>query len=169
MNDQKDKKDMPSVDIQPASRQAVGISEKPVKKDLIGSAKDFFSGALGTVKNRDLNQLVEEFTSEMTLVAEGLSDDQAELHQAVNDISAQQTIDREQIKEKLHALDERQTENARQLEQLTKQLHQLQKAVADKKVKKVEGFTGLLRQATWLVGIAAGAWIVVTLLHYFLK
>lgn len=168
MNNQENKKEI-TADIQPASQQAVGISEKPVKKDLLGTAKEFFSGALGTVKNRDLNQLVEEFTSEMTLVAEGLSDDQAKLHQTVNDVAAQQTIDREQIQEELKTLDERQTENTRQLEQLTKQLQQLQKAIADKKVKKVEGFTGLLRQATWLVGIAAGAWIIVTLLQYFLK
>ena len=43
------------------------------KPGLVKSAKEFFGNAFGQGKNQDLSALVEEFTSEMTLVAEGLS------------------------------------------------------------------------------------------------
>ena len=39
-------------------------------------ARDFIENTWSSLKGKDLNQAVEEFTSEMTLVAEGLSEDQ---------------------------------------------------------------------------------------------
>ena len=49
------------------------------KKNVMQSAKDFMNGVLHPLKGKDLGQLVEDFTSEMTLVAEGLSEDQQKL------------------------------------------------------------------------------------------
>ena len=61
------------------------------KKNVMQSAKDFMNGVLHPLKGKDLGQLVEDFTSEMTLVAEGLSEDQQKLFRETDKLSAQQT------------------------------------------------------------------------------
>ncbi len=129
--------------------------------------KEFFEGALGPFRSRDLSQAVEEFTSEMALVAEGLSEDQESLRQEVARVSAQQTILEEAELERLHDIECAVQENADKLAALESKLDKLEKLVADKKIKKVEGWTGLIRQATWLCGILAGAWIIVTVIQFF--
>ena len=48
------------------------------KGGIIKSVGNFFGSAFGG-KSQDINALIEEFTSEMTLVAEGLSQDQERL------------------------------------------------------------------------------------------
>ena len=63
----------------------------PPKKDLVQSARDFLGNAFGG-KNTDLNATVEQFTAEMTLVAEGLSQDQTRLSEQADRLSAQQTL-----------------------------------------------------------------------------
>ncbi len=144
------------------------LPEKAQKKPLVQSAKDLFSSALGAVKGKDITQLVEDFTSEMTLVAEGLSEDQAALNRAQESLSAQQTLDQAETRNALDALHASLDDVKKHQAKLEKDLAALQKLVAEKKIKKVEGFTGLLRQATWLAGIAAGAWIIVTILKFFM-
>ena len=44
----------------------------------------FWDGALKAVKGDNTHQLVEQFTAEMTLVAEGLCEDQSKLRQEVD-------------------------------------------------------------------------------------
>ena len=61
------------------------LAEKP---GFMQATKDFFGNALSTVKGKDLSVLVEDFSSEMTLVAEGLSEDQAKLHELCQSMSA---------------------------------------------------------------------------------
>ncbi len=138
------------------------LQNKPPKKDIVQSAKDFFGGAFGLTKNKDLNSLIEEFTSEMTLVVEGLSEDQANLFKAQDTLSAQQTIDHEEQMSEIKDMKNR-------VKDLEKSMTDIKKLVAEKKIKKVEGFTGLVRQATWLVSILAGSWIVVTIFNFFKK
>ena len=145
------------------------LPEKPPKKDIVKTAKDFLGSAFGGAKGKDLGQLVEEFTAEMTLVAEGLSEDQAALSRAQTSLSAQQTIDRETLEESLSRQQARFDALEKRFDAMEKQQAQLQKLVAEKKIKKVEGFTGLLRQATWLAAILAGSWIVVTIIQFFKK
>ena len=55
----------------------------------------------------------------------------------------------------------------KRLDGLEKRMDRLEKQVQDKKLRKVDGWTGLVRQATWLVGLLAGAWIVTTVLKLF--
>lgn len=114
-----------------------------------------------------MNQLIEDFTSEMTLVAEGLSEDQARLSKAQENLSAQQTVSEEALRAGMRECSEALKQENERMDKLEKQFAQLQKQVADKKIKKIDGLTGLLRQATWLAAIAAGAWIVVTILRFF--
>ena len=64
------------------------IPETADKKTIVQSAKDFMNGVLSPLKGQDIGQLVEDFTAEMTLVAEGLSEDQQKLFQEADRLSA---------------------------------------------------------------------------------
>ena len=50
------------------------MTEPADKKNIMKSAKDFMNGVLSPLKGKDIGQLVEDFTAEMTLVAEGVGD-----------------------------------------------------------------------------------------------
>ena len=150
------------------------VEQTPPKKDLVSSAKDFVNGVLSPLKGRDVGQMVEEFTSEMTLVAEGLSEDQQALRQRQEALSAAQTEMEEGF---LVRFREQQAENQALREQikalreqekaLEKRLEKAEKSAADKKLKRAEGLTGVLRQATWLAAILAGAWVLTTIIRLF--
>jgi len=137
--------------------------EGGTKKNLMQSAKEFMAGALSPLKGRDVAQLVETFTAEMTLVAEGLSEDQAKLQNQQDRMDGQLTEAEERLAEanrEIQAL-------KRQVSQLEDTLSRAEKAGKGKRDKRTEGIAGLLRQATWLAGILAGAWIITTLINFF--
>ncbi len=151
-------------------------AEKPA--GFMQATKDFFGNALNTVKGKDLNAIVEDFSSEMTLVAEGLSEDQARLHELCQSVAAQQTLDREelnrtigQMEEAISSADDRISTLEKNLEsgiqKLQKNLDQLEKKSEEKKKHKLDNLSGLVRQLTILVGVAGGAWIIVTILNLF--
>ena len=48
-------------------------------------------------------------------------------------------------------------------------LEKAAKKEKDQKAKVSERLTGVLRQATWLAGILAGAWVIVTIINLFNK
>ena len=135
------------------------------KKDLVKSARDFLGNAFGG-KNTDLSQAIEDFTSEMTLVAEGLSEDQARLSRQGDLLSAQQTQLEEEMLQKFHDLDADMQALSQRLDQLESSLDKLQHA-REKQLRKSDGLHAILRQATWLVSIAAGAWIVTSIIRLF--
>lgn len=143
------------------------IVKTPPKKDLIHSAKEFLGNAFGPSKGQDLSTLVEDFTSEMTLVAEGLSEDQTRLSEQADKLSAQQTELEQETLDKLHDVNVSLDELRTRIDALDQRLAKAEKQTADKKIKKVEGFTGLLRQASWLAGILAGAWIITAIINLF--
>lgn len=143
------------------------IPENEQKKPLMQSAKDFMNGVLSPLKGKDMGQLVETFTAEMTLVAEGLSEDQARLTQEQDRLSAQQTQLEQHLLDQLHDARVTAEEMQKEIDGLKSRLAKTEKAVQEKKIKKVEGFTGLLRQATWLAGIVIGGWIIVTIINFF--
>ena len=163
----------------------VPAEEKP---SLVKATRDFFGNALSTVKGKDLSALVEEFSSEMTVVAEGLSEDQARLHELYQSLSAQQTIDKAELREEIARVSDavkQANDRAQKAEQLLdkvqKDVDHLQKEIdrqqdaftqytkkaEEKKVRKLDNMSGLIRQLTWLVGVAGGAWIIVTILNLF--
>lgn len=143
------------------------IPEESQGKSLKQSAKNFMNGVLAPLKGRDVGQLVEEYTSQMTLVAEGLSEDQEKLTRENEKLAAQQTQLEQQMLDGLHDADVTADELRRQLATLEKRLDKAEKLIQEKKVKKVEGFTGLLRQATWLAAVVVGGWIIVTIINFF--
>ena len=144
----------------PAAEEATG--KKP---GLVRGARDFIENTFQSLKGKDMNQAVEEFTSEMTLVVEGLSEDQNGLRRDVDSASAQLTLLEEKVlrqdKDRRADMSDLQEE----LKQAKKRLDSLEKSLreAEKKPQKM-GLGQILRQATWMVGILCVSWIVVTVL-----
>ena len=147
-------------------KKEISVEEAP-SKTLVQSAKDFMSGVLSPLKGKDVGQLVEEFTAEMTLVAEGLSEDQQKLSEENEKLAAQQTLMEQNLLDQLHDAQVSMDEMRSEITTLRGRLDKAEKSIGEKKIKKVEGFTGLLRQATWLAGILVGGWILVTIIKFF--
>ena len=142
---------------------------QPEKKDVIRSAKDFMSNMLSPLKGKDMGQLVENFTSEMTLVAEGLSEDQQKLFQETDRLSAQQTELEQRLLDGLHDAEVDNKDLRKEVRELKARLEKAEKALQDKKGKRSDGLFSIIRQATWLVAIFSVAWVIVTLIHAFIK
>jgi uncharacterized phage infection (PIP) family protein YhgE len=132
-------------------------------KGIMRTAKDFMNGVLSPLKGKDMNQMVEEFTAEMTLVIEGLSEDQEKLARQTDRLDAQQTQLEQRLIDEVHDLNVALDESKKELAALKGRLDKLEKQ--SEKGKK--GVTAALRQATWLVGIAVIGWIVVTVINLF--
>jgi len=144
----------------------VSEAEEP-KKNMVQSAKEFMTGVFNPLKGKDLNQLVEDFTSEMTLVAEGLSEDQQKLFRETDKLSAQQTELEQRLLDGLHDADVENKELRKEVRDLTARLDKAEKALSEKKAKKSDGLVSIIRQATWLVAIFSAAWVIVTIIKAF--
>ncbi len=144
----------------------VSEAEEP-KKNMVQSAKEFMTGVFNPLKGKDLNQLVEDFTSEMTLVAEGLSEDQQKLFRETDKLSAQQTELEQRLLDGLHDADVENKELRKEVRDLTARLDKAEKALSERKSKKSDGLVSIIRQATWLVAIFSAAWVIVTIIKAF--
>ena len=144
----------------PAAEEASG--KKP---GLVRGARDFIENTFASLKGKDMNQAVEEFTSEMTLVVEGLSEDQSALRRDVDSASAQLTMLEEKVLRQEKDRKAEASDSQDEIKQLKKRLESLEKTLkeAEKKPQKM-GLGQILRQATWMVGILCVSWIVVTVL-----
>ena len=144
----------------------ISEAEEP-KKTVVQSAKQFMSGVFNPLKGKDLGQLVEDFTSEMTLFAEGLSEDQQKLFRETDKLSAQQTELEQRLLDGLHDADVENTELRKQVQSLTARLDKTEKLISEKKLKKSDGLLSIIRQATWMVAIFSAAWVIVTIIRAF--
>lgn len=146
------------------------------KPGLVRGARDFIENTFASLKGKDMNQAVEEFTNEMTLVAEGLSEDQNVLRRDVDQAAAQLTLLEENLSRKdrergeaLSGVQDALKQAQKRADALEKRLDTLEKNL-EKAVKEAErkpqkmGLGQILRQATWMIGIACGAWVIVTVL-----
>ena len=143
------------------------IPEQNPPKNMIQSAKDFMSGVLSPLKGKDMGQLVEDFTSEMTLVAEGLSEDQQKLFRETDKLGAQQTELEQRLLDGLHDADVENKEMRKEIQSLAARLDKAEKLLSEKKLKKSDGLLSIIRQATWLVAIFSAAWVIVTIIRAF--
>lgn len=142
--------------------------EEPAKKGLMRGARDFIENTFNSLKGKDLNQAIEEFTGDMTLVIEGMSEDLTGLRTDVDKASAQLTI----LAHEMDTQTDRQTQDIsalrRDMEGLIKRMNALEKAQKDKHAAKSKGsLTGALRQVTWIACIICAAWVIVALLRFF--
>ena len=138
------------------------ITEKP---------KKLWDGALKMVKGENTNQLIEQFTAEMTLVAEGLCEDQSRLRREVDGMMTQEDQRIQKLESRIDLLeksleDEREAHD-RDVTELRNRLAPLEKKAArdSKESSGKEKKGSIIRDLTWLVAIAGGSWIIVTILN----
>ena len=134
----------------------------------VSKPRQLWDSALKAVKGGGTEQLVETFTSEMTLVAEGLCEDQQTLRRELEHVRAmtekleQRAVNEQEVLDT--TLRENQKEVDRRLDELTRRIAALETRAArrDEKSRKEKNW---ISQLTVLVSIAAGAWVLVTLLQ----
>lgn len=151
-----------------SEQQEIIPREEQKKKPLLSTAKHMIGKTLAPLRTGDTHKLIEEFTSEVALVAEGLSEDQARISHLIDNVAASQTTFENETLEKFGALSDELHTLEKQLKSLQEKQGKLEKAVQEKKLRKTDGWTAFLRQLTWLIGVFAGAWIVVTVLNKLL-
>jgi len=132
--------------------------------NIINKPKELIGGAIQAIKGPDVQKLMESFTSEMTVVAEGLYDDQMRLRKEVEELSAQQTILSQQV---LDSREDLQVKWEQALKEINARLGDMQKRLhaLEAKQHKQGKKNGILSQVTVLAAIVAGAWVIVTLLN----
>ena len=138
------------------------LAEKPKKTTL-------WDGALKMVKGENTNQLIEQFTAEMTLVAEGLCEDQTKLRREVDGMMTQEDQRIQKLESRIDlletSLDEERKAHDRDLTELRNRLSTLEKQASKAPVKEKKKAGTVIRDLTWLVGIAAAAWVIVTIIN----
>lgn len=139
------------------------VTEKP---------KKIWDGALKMVRGENTNQLIENFTAEMTLVAEGLCEDQSNLRRDVDKMITEQDRRIQSLQSKLDetesVLEEERRAHDRDLTELRNRLATLEKKSNNKPVKEKSRKGNIIRDLTILVAIAAAAWVIVTLVNKLL-
>ena len=141
------------------------------EKTLTEKPKKLWDGALKMVKGENTTQLIEQFTSEMTLVAEGLCEDQNKLRREVDSMVTEEDRQIQKLQTKIDQLetllDEERCAHDRELTELRTRLATLEKKIPKEAPKEKKKPGNIIRDATWLVAIAAGAWVIVTIINKF--
>ena len=137
------------------------LTEKP--------KKTLWDGALKMVKGENTNQLIEQFTAEMTLVAEGLCEDQTKLRREVDEMTTQEDRRIQKLESRIDlletSLEEERKAHDRDVTELRNRLSPLEKQASKQPVKEKKKAGSIIRDLTWLVGIAAAAWVIVTIIN----
>ena len=141
------------------------LTEKP--------KKTLWDGALKMVKGENTNQLIEQFTAEMTLVAEGLCEDQTKLRREVDNITTQEDRRIQKLESRIDlletSLEEERKAHDKDVTELRNRLSPLEKQAAKAPAKEKRKAGTIIRDLTWLVGIAAAAWVIVTVINAIVK
>lgn len=136
------------------------------------SKPSLWDQALRVVKGDNTAELVEQFTQEMTLVAEGLCEDQARLRKAVDGLLRETQGQQEQHTREMgslaRAMDDHAQETQRQLRELSRRLEALERPHAAKKSPRALFSGDLLGRVTVLASIVCGTWLAVTLVNALL-
>ncbi len=139
------------------------LAEKQQKKPTL------WDGALKMVKGENTNQLIEQFTAEMTLVAEGLCEDQTKLRREVDEMTTQEDRRIQKLESRIDlletSLEEERKAHDRDVTELRNRLSPLEKQASKQPVKEKKKAGSIIRDLTWLVGIAAAAWVIVTIIN----
>lgn len=127
--------------------------------------------ALKVVKGDTTTELVEQFTQEMTLVAEGLCEDQARLRKAVDGLireaEGQKAKAEQDDQELLRQLENHQRDVKQKLDELSRRVAALEKPAKEKKgILHLGG--DVLSRVTVLVGLVCATVLIVTVLKLFM-
>ena len=141
----------------------------PEEKTLTEKPKKLWDGALKMVKGDNTNQLIEQFTAEMTLVAEGLCEDQTKLRKEVDDMTGQEDRRIQKLESRIDlletTLEEERRVHDKDVTELRNRLSPLEKQAAKQPAKEKRKAGSIIRDLTWLVGIAAAAWVIGTIIN----
>ena len=140
--------------------------------NLINKPKKIWNDALKMVKGENTAELIEQFTAEMTLVAEGLCEDQNKLRGEVDRMMTEEDRRLQKLDSRISELEsaagEQQQENDRIVTELRNRLAAVEKqnardirALREQKERKKE--RNRVRDLTILIAVAAVAVIAVTL------
>lgn len=138
----------------------------------VSKPRQLWDSAVKAVKGGSTEQLVETFTSEMTLVAEGLCEDQNNLRKELAQVREMAEKLEHRADNEQEVLDttlrENQKDIDRRLDELTHRIAALEVKITrrDKEELRKKDM-GIISQLTVLAGIVAGAWIIVTVLNLF--
>ncbi len=145
------------------------LTEKTVSAE---KPKKIWDGALKMVRGENTAQLIENFTAEMTLVAEGLYEDQSTLRREMDKMATEEDRRIQSLQSKIDAaetsLDEERKAHDRDVTELRNRLAALEKKANSKPAREKARKGNIIRDLTILVAIAAGAWVIVTLLNKLL-
>lgn len=135
------------------------ITEKP---------KSLWNGALKMVKGDNSTQLIEQFTAEMTLVAEGLCEDQSKLRREVDGLMSQEDSRIQKLDSRIDTLerelDQEKSDRGENLKELRTRLAALEKKT-EKPAVKEKGKGAMIKYLIALVAIPSAAWVIVTILQ----
>ena len=120
---------------------------------IVGRSRELIEGAVNHLKPRDMAAAVDEFTAEMTLVLEGLSQDVDQAREELAQLSAAATIS----EEALRGAEQRLNRIEKRLEALDKRM--------DKQQHKRATLSTVLRQVTVIAAIIGGVWVLTALLR----
>lgn len=137
----------------------------------VSAPRRMLDSALRMVKGDNTTQLMEQFTAEMTLVAEGLCEDQSKLRAEAENLGREldrrtQRIESEQQAQET-ALRETQQALERRLDALESRAAALEEQLRARQKPDRPPRKKLLSQLTVLVGIVCGSWVLVTILNLF--
>ena len=133
----------------------------------VSKPRQLWDSAVKAVKGGGTEQLIETFTAEMTLVAEGLCEDQNNLRREITQVRTLAEKLETRVDNEQEVLDTTLRENQdRRLDELTRRMNALE-AKAAKQDGKLKREKNLISQLTLLAGIIAGAWVIVTVLNLF--
>ena len=144
---------------------AMLTEEKPAKMSL-------WNQALKVVKGDSMNDMVEQFTQEMTLVAEGLCEDQARLRKAVDGLireaDGQRAKSEQDYQELLRQLSDSQKDTKSRLDELSRRISVLEKPAPKVQKGSFNLGTDVISRVTLLAGIVCGTCLIVTILKLFM-
>ena len=134
--------------------------------------KKIWNGALKLVRGDSTAKLIENFTAAMTLVAEGLCEDQSKLRREVEHSQNEEDRRIQRLETKIDmvdsSLDEERTAHDQALTELRTRLAALEKKAAKEPARKGKGDRNRIRDLTWLIGVAGTVIIVILLIRHFL-
>lgn len=133
--------------------------------------KSIWNGALKMVRGENTAQLIENFTAEMTLVAEGLCEDQSTLRRDTERMITEDDRRIQKLQSRIDVMETSQEEERKahdnDLTELRNRLAALEKKANSKPEKEKSKRGSLIRDLTVLVSIAAAAWVIVTVINKF--
>ncbi len=136
-----------------------------------GAKPSIWDQALRAVKGDTTTELIEQFTQEMTLVAEGLCEDQARLRKAVDGLirqaEGQHDKSAKDYVELTKLIEEQGREQRQQMKDLTRRVEAIEQSAKAKRGKPALFSGDAIGRITLLASIICGTVLIVTVLRLF--